>query len=281
MSNPAYGRVQVAEPPSNLKSLHIHDGVTPLKVVSHVPPIEVLDQSDLIEQGIFTDKLIPGAARVDSLGSCTANTFIEAASRHLTLEAFIDLIEKLTGIRQTPVNVYTDTVVLEKAAIVFYHMCTDQTGDSGSEWPPTDCGSSGPFIVELAIKLGVCTGQHICAASQLVSLLQNGVAMMGSPWFYSWEQTDTGGYIDGDGSPAALRTAIASGVAGGHETLLFGVTDLSFDLHGNINPLETVLEGRNHWKVNGAPWGVGGNYKVHLSTLMALGSHCDFRQLVG
>ena len=35
----------------------------------------VLDQSDLLAQGIDTSELVPGAKEVDALGSCTANAF--------------------------------------------------------------------------------------------------------------------------------------------------------------------------------------------------------------
>jgi len=38
-----------------------------------------------------------------------------------------------------------------------------------------------------------------------------------------------------------------------------------------------VLTGRNSWSAN---WGDHGNYRIHLSTLTYLATHCDWRQLV-
>lgn len=277
MSNPVYGRVQVAEPPSNLACLHIHDGVSPLGTASHPPQIGVLDQSDLVEQGIHTDQLIPGARRVDALGSCVYNTFIEAASRILSPADFAAFVNRLILGHGHVAQSLVDVVSGEKAAIVLYHVGTDQTGDPASEWPPTDCGSSGLYAVQEAIKQGVCTGQRIAhSITDVLSLLQADGVMMGSPWFYAWEEPDAQGFIDGNGTPADLQSAIASGVAGGHETYLWAIEQIRFLATGAVDLANTILTGRNHWKES---WGAAGNYRVHASTLAWLGSHNDYRQL--
>lgn len=263
-----YGRFQVAEPHANLLFLHQHKG-EPLHEVDHEPKIAVLDQQDLIAQGIDTSQMILGARRVDALGSCTANATMAALSNVLPGERFLPF---------TGASGYGDTKRVEEAAIVFYHGCTDQTGSPATEWPPTDCGSSGPYIVQYAEALKLVSAQRIAHGAQnLVSLLQHDGVLMGSPWFNSWEQPGPDGFIDGDGSVGALEDAIRSGVAGGHETYLSAIPKLTLTETDVVVPEQTVLRGRNSWSES---WNDHGDYLVHLSTLVALGSHCDWRQLV-
>jgi hypothetical protein len=167
-----FGRYQVAETPSSLLTAHFHQG-GPLREVDHEPKNGVLDQEDLIAQGIDTATLIPGAARVDALGSCTANANLSGLSNVLSEAAFL----KVTGAKS-----YDDVVTLEKFAIVFYHKCTDETGDPATEWPPTDCGSSGPYIVKEDEALGLVLGDVIAHGAQnIVSLLQQDGLLVGQP----------------------------------------------------------------------------------------------------
>src|ERR1017187_4214531 len=123
MSSPTYGRFHLAEAPSVLRTLHVHDGVSPLKEVDHEPKVAVLDQSDLLAQGIRCSTFIPGAQDADALGSCTANATVSALSNLLSPADFSAFIKA---------NSYVDVVSAEKAAISFYHACTDQTGISST-----------------------------------------------------------------------------------------------------------------------------------------------------
>lgn len=274
---PIYGRNAVAEPLSALNSLHFHDGITPLKTVDHEPKIAVLDQEDLLAQGIRTSQLIKGARNVDALGSCTANTVIEALSNLLTAQRFASNIEALSTMFTSTQTIYTDTITAEKAAIVFYHRCTDQTGQSSEEWPPTDCGSSGPYIVSLCQQLGVASGAKIAhGADNIVSLMQGGGIMCGSPFLNAWEEPNALGFIDGDGSPATLQAQIRQGVAGGHEYFLSAIEKLTLLGTGHVDARNTVVRFRNHWTRS---WGDHGSARVHLSTLVSLGGQADFRQL--
>ena len=265
MSAPAYGRYQVAEPYSALAKLHRHTGET-LQVVHHEPKVGVLDQSDLAAQGIDVSSFIPGApAGVDALGSCTANATTAAISNLLSESDFLGA---------TGASSYADTKSAEEFAIRFYHQCTDQTGDTSTEWPPTDCGSSGPFIVSELEAMKLASGDKIAnTATDIVSLLQSDGILIGSPWFYAWESPDANGFIDVGG----ISAAIASGVAGGHETYWWGVDKLTLNDDGNVDPTKTIIIGRNRW---GESWGDAGNYRTYLSTFMAIASHCDWRQLV-
>ena len=197
MSAPCYGRYQVAEPYAALASIHRHDG-TLLKIAHHEPKVGVLDQSDLIAQGIDVSSFIPGApGNVDALGSCTANATTAAISNILTEDVFLST---------TGATSYTDVKGSEEFAIKFYHACTDQTGDTSTEWPPTDCGSSGPFIVDELKKMKLAAGNKIAnTATDIVSLLQSDGVLLGSPFFNSWESPDVHGFIDNGGIEAALR----------------------------------------------------------------------------
>lgn len=273
---PSYGQFHVAETLSALATLHVHDGITPLTTVDHEPKVGVLDQEDLIAQGIRVSTFIPGAKDVDALGSCTANATVSALSNVLSRDAFAAWVA--FPVHTTDVHPYDDVVSAEKAAIRFYHASTDQTGQRSEEWPPTDCGSSGPYIVSECVKQKLASGAKIASGAQnIVSLMQSGGLLTGSPFFNSWESPDANGFIDGDGSPAALQAAIRSGLAGGHETFWSAIEKLVLTETGAVDPAKTVIRFRNSWAKG---WGDNGSARFHLSTFVALGGQCDHRLLV-
>lgn len=277
MIKPMYGRIQAPEPLSNLALLH-RRGTERITTAHHEPRVSVLDQSNLIEQGIDTSVLVPGAPKVDSLGSCTANSLVEHASTILDPVAFAAFVRALLpGEPYMPSDIYTETSMLEEAAIAFYVLETHQTGDPGSEWPPTDCGSSGPYIASEAMRRGIVRSQAIAHnIEDVCSLLQRNGVLWGTPFFYAWEEPDAQGFIDGNGTSADLERAIRSGIGGGHELHLSAIERIQFFANGAIDLANTVILFRNHWTRS---WGVDGNGRVHASTLQWLGSHCDYRQL--
>jgi hypothetical protein len=263
----SYGQFHVAEPYESLASLHIHDGVSPLVEKDWEPKNGVLDQEDLFKQGIDTSALVPGAAKVDALGSCTANANASALSWVLSEADYL----KATGATS-----YNDTVSIEKFAIVFYHDESDLTGQASNEWPPNDNGGSGPYIVQEDQKRGYVSGAQIASGAQnLISLLQTGPVLQGGPFLNAWEQPPANFIVDGDGTPAELHKQIQAGVAGGHETLITGITKLTVE-SGAVVPSKTILKVRNSWS---SSWGDNGSFFIHLSTLVALGRYYDFRQL--
>lgn len=265
----SYGQFHVAEAPSTLaRCLHLASGA-PLKQVVHHLPLGVLDQSDLTTQGIDVASFIPGAAPgITELGSCTANASTAALSCLLTEEQFL---------RVTGCSSYADTKTAEEYAIKFYHACTDQTGTPSQEWPPTDCGSSGPYIVSYMKKQHLASGALIANGAQnIISLLQKGPLLVGQPFLNDWENPASNGMIDGNGSSATFESQLRDGVAGGHETLLYGIEKLTLSVTGNVVPNETIIRFRNSWTAN---WGDKGDYLAHLSTFVALGGNCDYRLL--
>jgi hypothetical protein len=278
MSHPLLGRNHVAEAPSSLRRLHFHKPEAKISLVDHEPKVGVLDQSDLVAQGIHTSEFIPGCATdATELGSCVLNTGTEAFSNILSPAAFAAYVAEL-GDQAEPANLYTDVVAAERAAIGAYHVVTSQTGIASQEWEPTDCGSSGPYLYQWAKAAGLISDEKIAVGAQnLASLLQTGGVLAGIPWLNSFFEPDALGFVDGDGSVGALQAAIGSGVAGGHEIYLAAIEKVGFDLAGRIDAQKTVIRFRNHWTKG---WGDHGSGRFHLSTLVGLGNQADFRQFL-
>lgn len=265
----AYGQFHVADSPSTLAtSLHLHQGET-LREVDHEPRNAVLDQEDLIAQGIDTATLIKGAKRVDALGSCTANASMSA------LSLVLSELDYLTFCKATS---YEDTKAIEEAAIEFYAGETHLTGIPADEWPPVDCGSSGPYMFQYAHERGLVSSQRIAHGAQnIVSLLQRDGVLQGGPFLNVWEEPPASGIVDGNGSYATLEEQIAMGVAGGHETYQSAIVKLTLSATGIVEPEKTLLRVRNSWTKS---WGDNGSFFIHLSTLVALGGYYDFRQFI-
>lgn len=267
----ALGRYHVAEPVSLLANRHLHAGGK-LKTVDHEPPLAVLDQEDLLAQGIHTSQIVPGAADVDALGSCVFN----ATTAHLS-----GVLDDATFRKVTGASGYDDTIAAEKYAIGLYHLTTDLTGDPSSEWPPTDCGSSGLYVCKELEQQGVIkTHKTAVGADNIVSLLQpdGATLLVGAPWFQSWFEPDSRGFLVKDGSQESLLAAIHSGEAGGHETLITAIEKLAWNPDGSVDPTGTVLRVRNSWTAN---WGDHGSYYTYLSIFTMLGSgYVDIRAMV-
>jgi hypothetical protein len=271
-----FGQFSVPEPP-RFDVLEFHDG-SPLKQVIYGIPIPVLDQEDLHAQGIDVTKLVPGAQDTDALGSCTCNTgTAHIAERWIAAGKDLAGLTIASGAGQLTMSA-TDARADEEFAIVLYHAVTDQTGSPAQEWPPTDCGSTGLYVCQELISLGLATSYKSAASvTGALALLQSGTVMMGGPWYNSWMTPDSNGFVDGDGSYAALQAAMQSGVAGGHETLLHGIPQLAQAADGKVDLDNTVLRVRNSWSTQ---FGLNGDYLLHASTLNYLARHFDYKTVV-
>lgn len=278
MSYPVYGRYQAPEPPNALAELHVHKGGE-LKTASHVSPLAILDQSDLLEQGIHCSKFVPGChVDPDALGSCTSEATQGWAAWGLTEVEWLTFCHRLVnGDPEHAPTSLADAVGAQRAAISFYHACTAQTGDPSTEWPPTDCGSSGVYVVSELERLDVIGGAKIAHdPTSLCSLLQSGPVLVGSPFLLAWEQPDNpSAIVDGDGSASNLEAQIRLGVAGGHETLIETIEAITVTPSGVVDPFTTILGVRNSWSKS---WGDEGHFRIHLSTLAMLGQYVDYRQ---
>lgn len=266
-----FGRVAVAEP-SLLTRMHLYLGES-LHTVDHEPPIPVLDQEDLTAQGIDTQTVVTGAQAVDALGSCVAN----AATVSLGERQQGAGLPISAGINSISLSA-TDSKASEEFAICLYHLTTDQTGDPGQEWPPTDCGTSGVYVCQQLERMRFIQGYQTASdVNAVVSLLQGGTVIMGSPFFNSWMTPDAQGFVDGQGTAQDLQAAIQSGVAGNHETCLSAVERLLFDELGRINLGQSTVRVRNSWSVS---FGDHGSFRLHLSTLQLLGGNVDYKQFI-
>lgn len=261
-----------------LDRLHVHAGEQ-LKEVSWDIPIPVLDQEDLGAQSIDVSALVPGAKKVDALGSCTCNAGAAHLAERWTAAgkdlSAVSLADGSTG----PFSLSSaDAAADEKFAIILYHAVTDQTGDPSTEWPPTDCGSSGYYVcTELTRKNLASSYKSGSGVLGALSLLQAGTVMQGTPWLNAWEEPDSDGFIDGDGSLDALNAAINSGVAGGHETTQRAIVQLGQLSNGHIDLSQTIIRVRNSWSDG---WGLSGDFLLHASTLDYLSQYVDYKAIV-
>lgn len=265
-----YGQFHAAESTAQVAALLHIDRGGPLHEVTHEPPCGVLDQEDLVTQGITTAELVPGAkAGINALGDCVYNAGAVAFSGVASAETFFTA---------TGASSYTDVVDVEKFSIRSYHLGTDQTGTPTQEWPPNDCGSTGAYLAQFYQAQGYVAGQKIAHGPQnIISLLQTGGVLEGGPFLNVWEEPPSSGIVDGNGSTTTLEAQVAQGVAGGHETYITAIVKLALTETGIVIPGKTLLRVRNSWSQN---WGDNGSFYLHLSTLVALGQYYDFRQLV-
>lgn len=248
-----------------------------LKEVEWTPSIPILDQEDLLSQDIETSAFIPDCeTNVDALGSCTGNAFTahlseRAAAAGVPVPALVD------GQFTWQLSAASTSKEGEEFAIAFYNLTTTKFGGPGGNWPPNDDGSSGGDCCDELEALGL-TRSHLSATSVhgLLSLLQAGSVAVGGPWYNSMMTPDSQGFIDGDGSPEAIRAVLDSGVAGGHERYTGKIVQLAI-VNGLIDFQNTILGDRNSWDLN---WGLGGSYLYHASFLQATLDQTDWKQAV-
>jgi hypothetical protein len=141
----------------------------PIKPVEWAPKVPVLDQQDLLAQGIHTSPSSPASPDVDALGSCTAN----AAT------ALVSVLHDTATLTDAGLDV-TDPAAAEKWAIGLYADATHRDQWHDAAWPATDCGSSGLGVAKALRARGLIDQYgHATTAEELCALLQTGPVLMG------------------------------------------------------------------------------------------------------
>ncbi|MEW1565820.1 hypothetical protein AB0454_22875 [Streptomyces sp. NPDC093509] len=255
---PSLGRQMVLDPRS-LAYRRRYTG-SPLRATEWAPKVPVLDQQDLLAQGIRTSLLAPGAPDVDALGSCTAN----AAT------ALVSVLHDAETLTAKGLDV-TDGIAAEEWAIGLYADATRHDQWQDARWPSDDCGSSGLGVAKALRARGLCDQYgHATTAEELCQLLQTGPVLMGMPWYQAFFEP-TGAHALLDDIPGWQDSPIA----GGHEVCITALESVTTDTDGSLIPEQTILRARNSW---GSSWGDVGEFRISLALYQALRDEIDLVQ---
>lgn len=232
----------------------------PIRPVEWAPKVPVLNQQQLLSQGIHTSEYADGTDDVDALGSCTAN----AAT------ALISVLHTADTLHQAGLDV-TDPAAAERFAIGLYSDATRRDQWQEYTWPTTDCGSSGLGVAKALRDRGLIDQYgHATTAEELCQLLQTGPVLAGMPWYDAWF-TPVGASALLDDIPDWA----SSPVAGGHEVCITALEEVHTDDNGGLDYARTILRLRNSWS---SSWGDAGEFRMSLALYQALRHEIDLVQ---
>jgi hypothetical protein len=230
-----------------------------IRPVEWTPKVPVLDQQDLLAQGIHTSRMFEGVEDADALGSCTAN----AAT------ALISILRSPEDLTAAGLDV-TDPAAAETWAIGLYSDATHRDQWHDQAWPSTDCGSSGLGVAKALRGRGLIDQYgHATTALELCRDLQNGPVLMGMPW--------PAAFFEPVGSLALLDEIpdwSSSPIAGGHEVCITALEAVGQDDRGLIYD-HTILRVQNSWS---ASWGDAGSFRMSLALYQTLRDQIDLVQ---
>ncbi|MGW2843968.1 hypothetical protein [Streptomyces sp. NPDC001274] len=253
---PHLGRHQVLDPRS-LAYRRPYDG-QPLRATAWEPRIPVLDQRNLLTQGIHTAQTYGLDDDVDALASCTGNAATALLSILLTPEQAMAASLNLA-----------DAAMAQRYAIGLYADATERDQWQDAQWPSRDVGSSGLSVAKVLRDRGLIDQYgHATTAEELCTLLQSGPVLLGMPWFSSFSEPDASGFVDADPNWAA------SPLEGGHEVCVTALETVAAQ-DGTLLPDQTVLRFVNSW---GAAWADHGSGRLFLSTYLAMLDQVDVIQ---
>jgi hypothetical protein len=250
------GRHLVRDPRS-LAYRRPYDGQT-LRATEWEPRIPVLDQQNLIAQGIYTSRDYGLDDDVDALSSCTGNAATALLSILLTKE-------QATG---AGLNT-SDAAAAEHYAIGLYADATERDQWQDAQWPSQDVGSSGLGVAKVLRDRGLIDQYgHATTAEEFCTLLQSGPVLLGLPWYAQFSTPGIAGFIDADPG------WVDSPLEGGHEVCVTAIEDVAL-VDGALDPTRTVLRFRQSW---GSAWGDHGDGRFYLSTYLRLLEQVDVIQ---
>ncbi|WP_228994307.1 hypothetical protein [Streptomyces sp. DH8] len=253
---PGLGRHMVLDPRS-LAYRRPYDG-QPLRATAWEPRLPVLDQRNLIAQGIHTADAYGLESDTGALASCTGNAATTLLSILLTPEQAHAAALNLA-----------DAAMAQHFAIGLYADATACDQWSEYTWPTHDVGSSGLGVTKAMRNRGLIDQYgHATTAEELCALLQTGPVLLGMPWHTAFSSPDPDGFIDGD------PTWADSPLEGGHEVCVTALETVALD-DGTLMPDHTILRFRNS---HGTAWGDHGDGRLRLSTYLALRDQVDIIQ---
>jgi hypothetical protein len=253
---PHLGRHQVLDPRS-LAYRRPYDG-QPLRATEWEPRIPVLNQQQLVAQGIYTSRDYALDDDVDALSSCTGNAGTALLSILLSKEQ-----ANAAGLNTD------DAAAAERFAIGLYADATSRDEWNDATWPTQDVGSSGLGITKVMRDRALIDQYgHATTAEEFCTLLQTGPVLMGAPWYAAFSEPGVAGFIDSDPVWAD------SPLEGGHEVCVTAIEDVAL-IDGALDPARTVLRFRQSW---GPSWGDHGDGRFYLSTYLRLREQVDIVQ---
>lgn len=232
----------------------------PIKPAEWAPKVPVLNQGDLLDQGIHTSELFEGVDDVAALGSCGGNSGTEAVSvlhdAATLLEAGLDV---------------SDPVAAEKWSIGLYSDGTHRDQWHDVAYPSTDCGTSGLGIAKALRGRGLIDQYgHATNALEFCRDLGHGPFMMGTAWPRAWFEPVTAAALLDD-----IPNWENSPIAGGHEICVTALEDVAFDKTGALIYERTIIRLRNHWS---ASWGDQGEFRMSLALYQQMRHSIDLIQ---
>ncbi|MFG3244195.1 hypothetical protein [Streptomyces sp. NPDC048157] len=253
---PHLGRQQVMDPRS-LAYRRPYDG-QPLRATEWEPRIPVLDQQNLIAQGIYTSQDYGLDEDVDALSSCTGNAGTALLSILLNKE------------QATGAGLNTgDATAAEHYAIGLYADATERDQWRDAQWPSQDVGSSGLGVAKVLRDRGLIDQYgHATTAEELCTLLQAGPVLMGMSWYAAFSEPDSNGFVDAEPNWAS------SPLEGGHEVCVTALETVALR-DGELLPDQTVIRFRNSWS---ASWADHGDGRLTLATYLAMRDQVDIIQ---
>lgn len=230
----------------------------PLRVSEWEPRLPVLDQQNLISQGIHTSQAYGLVDDLDALSSCTGNAGT----------ALLSVL--LTKGQATAAGLNTDdAAAAEHFAIGLYADATQRDQWLDDVWPTRDVGSSGLGVAKALHARGLVDQYgHATTAHELCALLQTGPVLLGVPWYAAWSEPDSLGFIDADPDWQS------SPLEGGHEVCVTALEAVALQ-DGELMPEHTVLRFVNSW---GPGWADHGSGRMRLSSYLAVRDQADVVQ---